>query len=665
VFHPYLRAHMKKNNRRLIIFLGGILFFFLGLVENPPALWAKSAKTSPNARLMQIEDQVLPDRLRITLTTDQPVVYQSFPMNNPPRLVLDLTPCVLGPPKTFLVKDPSVAGIRHSQFKPKTVRIVFDFYQPPVFQVSHPEGNPTQIFVDLPSVKPQTSQPLPKKPENKNIPQTTLEDFKKEKAFQDIRLKQEKTHSQKPLVNFDFYMTNLHNVLRLIGDVGGVNIVVGDDVKEKKLTMSLKEVPWDEALDSILIGNNLRKVKRGGKTFLVTTHENFKKILDDENKAKLDAIKLEQEDLKAEEQRQKVGKIPWITRQFQIKNVDVKLVEDVIMGYIETDKRILAGSPRFGGGRIVESQKRLPEEKDNIGISETNVNIISVPHTNTLIAKGTERDLDYIEELIKSVDQPISQVMIEARIVEADANFTRDMGIRWGGTVAFGDAYAPFAGTVRGGSAGATGTSENNYAVNLPFTTPTTAFGGLGFSFASANFNVDVRIQAMEQQGRGKTVSSPKVLTLDNKEAVIRQGQAIPVTTRTEFNTFSTIYRDAALVLKVTPHISNSKKIRIKVDVSKNEPDFTRRDTLGNPTIKTKEAFSEMIVNDGDTVVIGGIISKKEIVSENKVPWLGDIPILGWLFKTRYKNTEDTELLIFLTPKIQKSSVPDRFGNNS
>ena len=139
------------------------------------------------------------------------------------------------------------------------------------------------------------------------------------------------------------------------------------------------------------------------------------------------------------------------------------------------------------------------------------MSIISVPHTNTLIAKGSERDLDYIEELVKSIDLPVSQVMIEARIVEASANFTRDMGIRWGGAAAFADTHAPFAGTVRGGDAGATTTNpSNNYAVNLPFTTPTSAFGGLGFSFASANFNIDVRIQAMEQQGRGKLFLLPR-----------------------------------------------------------------------------------------------------------------------------------------------------------
>jgi type IV pilus assembly protein PilQ len=648
---------MKKDNKKLIFFLWGILFFFLGLGENPPSLWAKEVKTPLKAQLIQIEDQVLPDSSRVILKITRPVVFRSSTLLNPPRLVLDLKPCVLGSQKTFTGKDPFIAGIRFSQFNSQTVRVVFDFSQSPVYKVSHKKGNPYQVIVDFPKVKPESQPPLSKKIGDDYLPKTTLEEFKKEKVLKDIHLKEEKAHLQKPLVTFDFYMTNLHNVLRLIGEIGGVNILVGDEVKEKKVTVSLKEVPWDEAMNSILDANNLRQLKRGEKTLLITTSENFKKILDDENKSKLDAIKLEQEELKAEEQRQKVGKILWVTRQFQIKNVDVRLVEDLILGSIEKEKKI--EKELQPGSQFITQTETIK----NYGV---NVNIISVPHTNTLIAKGTERDLAYIGELIKTIDQPISQVMIEARIVEADANFTRDLGIRWGGSTAFGDARAPYAGTIRGGDAGATKDNPtNNYAVNLPFTAAASAFGGLGFAFASTNLNIDVRIQAMEQQGRGKTISSPKVLTLDNKKATIKQGSSIPVTTRDQNNTFSTNYKDAALVLTVTPHISNTKKIRIEISISKDEPDFAHPDTLGNPAITTKKAETEMMVNDGDTVVIGGIIFKKETFVENRIPFLADIPVLGWLFKTRYKSTEDTELLIFLTPKIQKSSLPDRFGTES
>ena len=161
----------------------------------------------------------------------------------------------------------------------------------------------------------------------------------------------------------------------------------------------------------------------------------------------------------------------------------------------------------------------------------------------------------------------------------------------------------------------------------------------------------------MEQERRGRTISSPKILTKPDNEATIKQGQSIPVTTRDQLNAYSTTYRDAALVLSVKPQIASSKKIRIHVKITKNEPDFTKVDSLGNPTINMKEAETEMIVNDGDTVVIGGIIFKSEAYQTNKIPGLGDIPVLGWLFKTKYKNTQDTELLIFLTPKIERAST--------
>ena len=635
-----------------MIFLWGILVFLFGLGNITTPLWAKTGKASPKARLIQIDDQVFPGRLRVILNTSRPVAHRSFTMTDPHRLVVDLSPCVLIKEKLFKIKDPFIEGLRLFQFNPRTIRLVFTVAQPPTVHISSKGGKPFQLFVDFPKTKPQLSQLIPQKVEEKILPNMTIEEFKQEKALQNIQLKKEKALAQKPFITFDFYMTNLHNVLRLIGDEAGINIVVSEDVKDKKMTLSLKEIPWDEALNSILDGNNLKKLKRGEKTFLITTSENYKKILDDENKLRQEAIKTEQEELKAEEQRQKVGKVLWSTREFQVKNVDVKLVEDLIQGSIEKEKKISVD-------KQPGSDKVTTETTRTLG---TNVNIISVPHTNTLIAKGTERDLDYIENLVKLIDQPISQVMIEARIIEADANFTRDMGIQWGGSSSFANASGPFAGTVQGGA----GTS-GNYAVNLPLQATSSAFGGLGFSFATANLNIGVRIQAMEQQGRGKTISSPKVLTKDNTEARIKQGTSIPITTQTVVSgspVYSTTYIDANLELKVTPHISSYNNMRIKIDIVKKDPDLTNKDTLGNPYINIKEASTEMMVKDGDTVVIGGIISKKESLLDNKVPGLGDIPLLGWLFKTRYRATVDTELLIFLTPKIIKPSLSERFGND-
>jgi len=642
---------MRSFNPKKACWLWGIVFLCVVSFGALPSLAAKTPKKKAlPAEWLETETKVLPDRVRVQLTISRPVTIRDMVLTQPHRLVVDLNPCLLPKGKTFEVKDPLFEQFRYSQFDRKTVRLVFHLAQAPLFQISE-KTNPHRIMIDF--MTPKKVVPLPSpKPAEEGIPRSSLDEFKKDKEIQKVLERKDRLSSQKPLITFDFYMTNLHNVLRLIGEVGGVNIIIGDDVKEKKVTLSLKEVPWDEALVSILDANNLKQRPRGEKTILVITSETAKKLDEEEIKRRQEFSKMRQEELKTAELERK-SPDQWESREIRIKHMDAKNVEEIIQTHLEKERKTVI--EKGAGTTVTETLKP---------ISGVNVSIISVPQSNLIIARGPKREVDYIEDLIRKIDQPISQVMIEARIVEADANFTRDLGIRWGGAASFADAYTPFAGTIRGTESGGTG-AGNNYAVNLPLASTSTAFGGLGFAFATANFNLDVRIQAMEQQGRGKTISSPKVLTLDNQQATIKQGQSIPVTTRDPNNAYSTTYRDAALVLKVTPHISSSKKIRIKVKIEKNEPDFTKVDSLGNPTIKTKEAETEMLVNDGDTVAIGGILFKKEVYQENKVPGLAEIPILGWLFKTRNRSTEDTELLIFITPKIMKASLSERFPPES
>jgi type IV pilus assembly protein PilQ len=653
---------MNKKGNQFIFFLGGLLFIFALLGKNDLAHGAREKSAKSTAKLIQIEDQITSDRLQVLIRTSLPVTPNYFTLENPYRLVLDLSPLVLGKDLPVQIKDSSIEGLKFQQQDPKTVRFTFTFSQPPTFQVFSRPGNPFQLVIDLLKPPPPTSIPVIKKELETVLAPKTLEEFSKEKALREKEARKQVDEIQKQRVQFDFYMENLHNVLRMISDIGGINIVVGDDVKEKKVTLTLKEVTWREALEAILESTNLEKVEQSPNTFLVITRETYLKRLDEDRKNREARRKEEQEELKNEGERQRVGKVLYHTRQFQIKNVDVKVVEELIQGSLERQRRIIT-TPGLQQGLQPGGQPLI--QTDTSRFIGTTIDIISVPHTNTLIARGTERDLNYVEDLVRSIDHPISQVMIEARIVEANATFTRDLGIRWGGILPFSNASGPFAGTIKGGLLSPTTDPGNNLAVNLPLAATSTAFGGLGFTFTSINFNLDARIQAMEKAGNGKTLSSPKILTLDNKKAIIKQGASIPVTTRTELNTFSTTYKDAALTLEVIPHIlSSGKKMRIELKISKNEPDFTKTDSLGNPTINTKEAYTEMVINDGNTVVLGGIIFKKETFSENRIPGLADIPALGWLFKTRYKSLEDTELLIFLTPRIMKSSPKERFGSD-
>ena len=411
--------------------------------------------------------------------------------------------------------------------------------------------------------------------------------------------------------------------------MGQVNIIVGEEVKGK-VSISLKEIPWDQALDMILNTNKLIKIT-DGKNIRIST---LKDYIDTEAirrkegqtvvKEQQELLKTEQELLKTEDALQKVqeGRFPLLTKSYKLNYVEVLAVKKI----------------------IDEIWAKDPTKKEK-GIAS------AISQTNTLFVRASRSDLDHIEKLIKACDQPTAQVMIEARIVEADATFTRDLGLRWGGSYSWFNPFAPLAGTIKGGEAGAPG---SNTAVNLPLTnTSGASFGGLGLALAGVNFNLDVRLQAMEQQGKGKTISSPKIITLDNKRATIKQGQKVPITTQTTDKNYVTTYIDAALVLAVTPHISsNQKKITLQVTIQNNEPNFAEKDLLGNPAIRTKEAETEMTINNGETVVIGGIIFKKEQVQENRVPGLAELPVLGWLFKTRYRYYQDTELLIFLTPKV-------------
>jgi len=649
---------MIRKRRWITWTLAAVLAAWIGGGKPSSLAWSLE-KPATNPLLLQIEEQELTDSIRVQIKISQPVTHRIFALSNPDRLVVDVSPCTLALEKTPDLKEPALKGLRIAQFKKNTVRVVFPYANRPPYLVTKEAGPPTLLSLDFPKArKPlETISRGVKAPEEPPRPQT-LKEFQKEQEAAE-KLKPLPIQPQK--ITFDFYNADIHNVLRLIAEVGRFNLVIGDDVKGK-VTLSFKEVPWDEALEVLVRNYNLHK-EMSSNGLLITTSENYYKKLQALTKEEVEKEKLKQErekteieHFKKEELKHRVGKTAWITRQFQIRYIDVnqvcKLIFDnyvtEISGKVSGDKK-LTGTPS-----TIEKTSRVTL------IPGVNIDILPIPHTNILLVKGTEKEIEYVEELVTALDRPVPQVMIEARIVEANSNFVRDLGLRWGGSFAFGIPTAPLGGTIRGGDTGATSSNPtNNYAVNLPLTNTVApaGFGGIGLSFSAANFNLDVRLQAMEQQAKGRIISSPKVLTLNDHKAIIKQGKKIPVTTRDQNNSFSTTYLDAALILTVTPHISGFNKLRIGVDITNNDIDNTiPPDVLGNRTLTTKEAQTEMVVNDGDTVVIGGIMSKKETFQENRVPGLADIPGLGWLFKTRTRNYEDTELLIFLTPRIVQAS---------
>ncbi len=402
-------------------------------------------------------------------------------------------------------------------------------------------------------------------------------------------------------ISLDFQDADITAILRLLGDVSGYNVVIHPDVKGK-ITLKLLNVPWDQAMDIILKTHGLDAVVEGN-IIRIAPHSVLAKEYEEKAKAVEAGIKAE----------------PLVTRVYAVNFADPKDVEKFI-------KDAKALSPR--GSISIDTR------------------------TSSLIIKDVESAFPEIEKLLKSVDKPTPQVLIDARIVEVNSSFVRELGIQWGINWLSPNTLMRIGGpTGMPGGAGFTGT---NYMVNLPAAVSAGSGGaiGLGYMNAQRTLSLDLQLSALEGTGKGKVVSNPRIITLDNKEAIIRQGKQIPVQTVSAEGTQTTTL-NAVLELKVKPHITPDGSIQMKLDTKKDEPDFTRL-VGGIPTIDTKQATTDVIIKDGETLVIGGIFKKTEQVSEGGVPLLSKIPILGWLFKKKRESEDTNELLIFITPRVVK-----------
>jgi type IV pilus assembly protein PilQ len=433
----------------------------------------------------------------------------------------------------------------------------------------------------------------------------------------------EKAYTGHP-ISLDFKDGDLQDIFRLFADISGMNVVVNPGVSGK-VTLKLNEVPWDQALDLILKANGLGYTVEG----------NVIRI------ARLSDLQKEESDRrKLEEEKQLAGELGTLTQR--ISYAKATELSDVI-------KRAGALSAR---GSI-------------------NVDV----RTNTMIIKDLPRFLDRSRELIAELDRPTPQVEIEARIVVTNRNFSRDLGIQWGFTsqqsAQFGNTTSqsfPHAVVVNGNAIGpgggiapapdggpvanaGIGPSNRGYLVNLP---AATVNSGIGISLGNilGSFNLDVALTALESQGRGRLLSTPKVTTQNNQPAEIKQGVQIPIQTVAN-NTVTVSFKDAVLTLKVTPQITEAGTVILGLEVENNAADFSR-EVNGIPPINTQSAKTQVLVRDGATAVIGGIYQSTEQTQQDRTPFLGSLPILGHLFRNRSIRSENNELLLFITPRIIK-----------
>jgi type IV pilus assembly protein PilQ len=403
-------------------------------------------------------------------------------------------------------------------------------------------------------------------------------------------------------ISIDFQDAELVHVFRLIADISGYNIVVSPDVKGK-FSMRLLDVPWDQALDVILRNYGLSKSIEGNIIRIAPTS-----VLSKE----------EEQIAKVKESQEKAGDL--LTRIYPINYADVEAVKKAI-----DDAKIL-----------------------------TKRGFISVDsRTTSVIIKDVERKHTEYENLIMALDIVTPQVSIDARIVEVTKNFTKELGIQWGAFV------QPTSQTRIGGttlSGGEGGFSGNPLLVNLPAAVGAGSGGSIGIGYLSSNAltALDIQLSAMESSGKGKVVSNPRIITMDNQEATIRQGKKIPYLSTSDEGT-STQFVDAALELIVTPHITPEGTILMDLEVNKNEADFSQTSGLDKaPTINTNEVLTQVLIQDGDTLALGGIFKTTATVSKQFVPGLGEIPVLKWIFGKEENVETVTEILIFITPRIVK-----------
>lgn len=423
----------------------------------------------------------------------------------------------------------------------------------------------------------------------------------------------------------------IQHIFKLVAEVAKLdgkilNIVTSDDVRGK-VSIQLEEVPWDQVLDVIMEVNNLG-MKQIGNIIRVMPKEKLKK---------------EQEDLIAASKiKEKLGNL---------------VLEIVPINYADA-------------ADFESKVKPLLSQRGSVTLDKRN---------NSLIINDLKENIDEVKKLIAKLDTPPQQVIIEARVVEASSDFSKEMGIQWGAKFFkdFNSRYragmsgassrpdiagtATFPSGVGGGAAiDFTGTAASPipYFVNLPAATGQGAGGGINFALVNLRSGVglDIQLTAMENKGVGKILSRPRITTLNNVEANIQQGSSIPYETLSDKGT-QTQFIDANLQLTVTPRITPDNSIILKVKVSNNNPNTALRSAGGVPSIDKNEASTEILVRDGQTIVIGGIIRNKEGQIKSGIPFLMDIPVIGWLFKKESKTVENRELLIFLTPNIIKGII--------
>jgi type IV pilus assembly protein PilQ len=415
-------------------------------------------------------------------------------------------------------------------------------------------------------------------------------------------------------LSLNFQDIEVRAVLQLLADFTGLNLVASDTVRGN-ITLRLKNVPWDQALDIILKTKGLSMRQTGNVIMVAPTQE-----IAAQEKLELEANQ-------------------------QIEDLAPLRSEFVQINYAKASDLV----------RILKAEEnQLLSERGNVAVDD---------RTNTLLVQDTSTKLEDIRRIVTELDRPVKQVAIESRVVIANNDFARELGVRFGysnlrtnaNTGEFREFFGGQAGTFDAdGYWGSAIDDTIPLIVDLPVNDPS---GAVNFLIGKVgSYLLQLELSALQREGRGEIISSPRVITSDQKKATIKLGQEIPYQEESRSGGTTVSFKEAVLQLDVTPQITPDDRIIMDLRVNKDNPDFTR-EVNGVPPIDTREVETSVLVDNGETVVLGGVYEREKSFQREQVPWLGDLPVVGTLFRTTARQDDNRELLIFVTPKILKEGL--------
>lgn len=546
----------------------------------------------------------------VSIESTQPVQYTAFKLLNPLRLILDFPKMDQGNLTSRIQVDKGVVNsIRPIHFKEAGVlRLEIVLNQSADYEIQKPTKN--KLTVHLQSSESVSSQELARSV-NETTPEIAKDDTTSVIAAKNNTDSEDTCfpmlYGEKETISLDFQNADVRNLFRIFAEISGFNVILSPEVKGS-VNIRMMDVAWNEAMEIILTNSGLGRECFGSNIVRVVSRT----VLEVEEGARI-----------AEKNRTAAAK------------ASERDAQDLVTEVVRIDNADIAA---------------LAVNLNALKSARTDAQITVDARTNTLIINDLRQHVDNMLETISVLDVPTAQVLIEAKIVEINKSFTQELGVQWGLTGEL-DSQTPGNAAL---SASPNSTTGGNFLVDLAQNANQKAGNISGFGMAMGalipGLSLNMRLEALETQGKGRILSSPKVTTADNKEARIRSGRQIPYqVTSAEGNSIQFI--DAELSLQVVPHVTSDNKVYLVIDATKNAADFTQ--LVGTtPTITTKETHTEVLVGNGDTTVLGGIYESTSTENKKEVPFFSKIPLLGLLFQSYADSDTISELLVFITPTI-------------